>query len=82
MQSKPDVPSISPERKSETLIISQHFLAERVRRWGIYQWKICRIEDILANVNNHSSRPSVFCAQTGHDALMMIEALEELADAK
>lgn len=67
---------MTAERKSETLIISEHYMAERVRYWGLYRWKIWRIADILDGPKDVDV-PVVFCAQSGLDALEMIKTFEE-----
>ena len=66
-------------RKSETLIVTEKFIAERTSRFGLRRWMIWRISDITALHNGPA--PVVFYAQTGHDALAMIEAFERPAAA-
>jgi hypothetical protein len=61
-------------RVSETLVVSDQYIAERVGRWGVRQWKIWRLKDVL--MRPPPPIPVFFYAQTGHDAIQMIEHFE------
>ena len=65
---------------TETLVVSQRCLAERVSRWDMNRWAIWRIADILECPDD--SVPRLFYAQTALDAIEMIEAFERIMDSQ
>lgn len=71
---------MSVERKSETLIISDHFMAEPTRWWGICKWKIWRISDIVSCSPDKDTPPGVWYARSGHDAMAMMTKFEASID--